>query len=204
MATARSIAIIGGGIGGLTVANTLARLGMSVSLYERSPYFIPTAGAGFSLQPNGQISLAYIGFKDEIEKILHPYHKWQIINDKGEALSTSHRLGEYKKRFGYYLGSSLRADLVDLLKVPIEKTGHLHYSHKVTNLQQDPDGVTISFENEKEQKSVRAEMLLVLMEYIQHLFNKYFLKKLQQYILKKIFSMVLLIILMSKHRLIQQ
>jgi 2-polyprenyl-6-methoxyphenol hydroxylase-like FAD-dependent oxidoreductase len=37
MATARSIAIIGGGIGGLTVANTLARLGMSVSLYERSP-----------------------------------------------------------------------------------------------------------------------------------------------------------------------
>ena len=160
MAIARSVAIIGGGIGGLTVANSLARLGLSVSLYERSPYFIPTAGAGLGLQPNGQISLAYIDFKDKTDKILHPFHKWQIINDNGEVLSTSNRLGEYKDRFGYYLGSVLRADLVDLLKEPIEKTGQLHYSHNVKNIEQDSDGVTISFENEKEQKPVRVDMVI--------------------------------------------
>jgi len=75
-AIARSVAIIGGGIGGLAVANSLKRLGLSVSLYERSPYFIATAGAGFGLQPNGQMSLAYIGFKDQAEKILHPFYRW--------------------------------------------------------------------------------------------------------------------------------
>ncbi|CAF5033797.1 unnamed protein product, partial [Rotaria sp. Silwood1] len=69
MAIARSVAIIGGGIGGLTVANTLMRVGMSVSLYERAPYFIPTVGAGFGLQPNGQAVLAHIGFKEKVEKI---------------------------------------------------------------------------------------------------------------------------------------
>ena len=62
MAVARSVAIIGGGIGGLTAANTLMRAGMTVSLYERSPYYIPTAGAGIGLQQNGQICLRHIGF----------------------------------------------------------------------------------------------------------------------------------------------
>jgi len=116
MATARSVAIIGGGIGGLAVANSLMRIGMSVSLYERSPYFIPIAGAGFGLQPNGQISLAYIDFQDQAEQIIHPFLKWQLINDNGKVLSTSNRLGEYGKRFGYFLGGALRADLVDILK----------------------------------------------------------------------------------------
>jgi 2-polyprenyl-6-methoxyphenol hydroxylase-like FAD-dependent oxidoreductase len=49
MTIARSVAIIGGGIGGLTVANSLKRLGLSVSLYERSPYFILTAGEKYRL-----------------------------------------------------------------------------------------------------------------------------------------------------------
>jgi salicylate hydroxylase len=160
MATARSVAIIGGGIGGLAIANSLMRIGMSVSLYERSPYFIPIAGAGFSLQPNGQISLAYIGFQEQAEKIIHPFLKWQLINDNGKVLSTSNRLGEYGKRFGYFLGGALRADLVDILKKPLEKTNTIHYSHKMININQDVDGVIISFENEKQQKPIRVDMVI--------------------------------------------
>ncbi|CAF2756257.1 unnamed protein product [Rotaria sp. Silwood2] len=75
MATARSVAIIGGGIGGLTVANALKQMGMSVSFYERAPYFIPTVAATYGLQPYGQMSLANIGFKDQVEKIIHPFHR---------------------------------------------------------------------------------------------------------------------------------
>jgi salicylate hydroxylase len=160
MAIARSVAIIGGGIGGLTVANSLKHLGLSVSLYERSPYFIATAGAGFGLQPNGQMSLAYIGFKDQAKKILHPFYRWQIINDNGEILHTNDRLSEYGKRFGYFLGGALRAELVDLLKEPIEKNGILHYSHNMIDMKQDADGVTILFENEKQQKPIRVDMVI--------------------------------------------
>lgn len=157
MAIARSVAIIGGGIGGLTAANALKRAGLSVSLYERSPYYIPTAGAGFGMQPNGQISLASIGFKDQVKKLIQPFLKWQIIDDNGKVLATSNRLADFEKRFGYSLGGALRAELVDILKEPIEKSNNLHYSHHVTNIQQDSDGVTISFEK---QKPVRVDIAI--------------------------------------------
>lgn len=157
MAIARSVGIIGGGIGGLTAANSLKRAGLSVSLYERSPYFIPIAGAGFGMQPNGQISLAFLGFKDQVNKLIQPFLKWQLIDDNGSAISTSNRLAEFETRFGYYVGGALRAELVDMLKEPIEKSNNLHYSHNVTSLQQDPDGVTISFEK---QEPVRVDMVV--------------------------------------------
>jgi 2-polyprenyl-6-methoxyphenol hydroxylase-like FAD-dependent oxidoreductase len=157
MARARSVAIIGAEIGGLTAANALKRAGLSVSLYERSPHFISTAGAGFGLQPNGQLCLSYLGFKDQAKSILQPFITWQFIGDKGEVLNKTNRLGEYEQRFGYYLGGALRADLVDLLKEPIEKSNDLHYSHNVIDLQQDADGVTISFE---QQKPVRVDMVI--------------------------------------------
>ncbi|CAF3366552.1 unnamed protein product [Rotaria sp. Silwood1] len=160
MATARSVAIVGGGIGSLTVANALKQIGMSVSLYERAPYFIPTVGAAFGLTPNGQMSLAHIGFKDQIEKILHPFLKWQILNDNCEIVAASDRIGDYGKRFGYFMGGTLRSELVDVLKEPLEKNGILHYSHNVTNIKQDNDGVTISFDNEKEQKPVQVDMVI--------------------------------------------
>ena len=157
MAIARSVAIIGGGIGGLTAANALKRTGLSVSLYERSPYFIPTAGAGFGMQPNGQISLASIGFTDQVKNLIQPFLNWQIIDDNGKTIVTSNRLGQFEKRFGYSLGGALRAGLVDILKEPIEKSNNLHYSHNVTDLQQNADGVTISFEK---QQPVRVDMVI--------------------------------------------
>ncbi|CAF2422757.1 unnamed protein product [Rotaria sp. Silwood2] len=160
MATARSVAIVGGGIGGLTVANALRQIGMSVSLYERAPYFIPTVGSAFGLTPNGQISLAHIGLKDQIEKILHPFLKWRVLNDNCEVVAASDRIADYGKRFGYFMGGTLRSELVDVLKEPLEKNDILHYSHNVTNIKQDNDGVTISFDNEKEQKPVRVDMVI--------------------------------------------
>lgn len=149
MIIVRSVAIIGGGIGGLAVANALKRSGLSVALYERSPYFIPTAGAGFGLQPNGQMSLSYLGFKDQAINLVHPFHKWQLINDNGEVICKSERLSEYGERFGYFLGGALRAELVDVLKKPLEKSDSLHYSHNMIDIKQDSNGVTISFENQK-------------------------------------------------------
>lgn len=160
MAIARSVAIIGGGIGGLTVANILLQKGMSVSLYERSPYFIPTAGAAFGLQPNGQLSLAYIGFKDQTEKIIHPFLNWQMINKNGEIIGKTNRLGEYGERFGYFLGSAIRADLIDLLKQPLEKNNILHYAHNMIDIKQDNNAVTLLLENKNQQKEVRVDMVI--------------------------------------------
>lgn len=159
MAIARSVAIVGGGIGGLTAANALKRIGLSVSLYERSPYFIPTAGAGFGFQPNGQIALNYIGLRDQAEHLVHPFHKWQLIDDHGRVLNSSNRLSEYGPRFGFYLGGAARAELVDILKQPLENADLIHYSHNLIDLQQDTDGVTLKFEN-PDQKLARVDMVI--------------------------------------------
>lgn len=160
MAVARSVAIIGGGIGGLTAANTLMRIGMSVSLYERAPCFIPTVGAGFGLQPNGQAVLAHIGFQEKVEKIGQPLLTWQIINGNGDVIGSSNRIADFGKRYGFFLRGTLRAELVDILKEPIEQCGNLHYNHNVINITQDNDGVMIYFENEKQQKPMRVDMVV--------------------------------------------
>ncbi|CAF4598216.1 unnamed protein product, partial [Rotaria sp. Silwood2] len=106
------------------------------------------------------ISLAHIGFKDQIEKILQPFLKWQIIDDNGEVVVASDKVAEYEKRFGYYMGGALRSELVDTLKEPLEKNGILFYSHNVIDIKQDNNGVTISFDNEKQQKPVRVDMVI--------------------------------------------
>ncbi len=45
------IAVIGAGIGGLTLAASLLRLGISVEVYEQAPQFAPI-GAGIQLTAN--------------------------------------------------------------------------------------------------------------------------------------------------------
>ncbi|CAF1279838.1 unnamed protein product [Rotaria magnacalcarata] len=122
---------------------------MSVRLF-----FIPTARAGFGLQPNGQAVLAHIGFKEKVQQITHLYLVWQIINGNGDVIASPNRIAGYGKRFGFFLGGTLRAELVDILKEPIERAGNLHYNHNVANIKQDADGVMISLENNQQKKSV--------------------------------------------------
>lgn len=159
MSVVRSVAVIGAGIGGLTVTNALMRLGLKVSLYERSPCFMATAGAGFGLQPNGQISLEYIGF-ERIKDLIQPFHLWQVIDDYGRPISVSTRLKDYEQRFGYAIGGALRADLVDLLKKPIEEENCLFYSHRAKKFEQDSDGVTVTFDHNQEEKFIRADLVI--------------------------------------------
>jgi 2-polyprenyl-6-methoxyphenol hydroxylase-like FAD-dependent oxidoreductase len=79
-----SIAIIGGGIGGLTAANALLqkRITDRVTVYEQAPHFIPTAGAGFGLSPNGQICLRSIGI-DGFKDFCLPFNHMKRIDLSG-------------------------------------------------------------------------------------------------------------------------
>ncbi|CAF4379882.1 unnamed protein product, partial [Rotaria sordida] len=99
-------------------------------------------------------------FKDQIEKIVNPFHKLQVINGNCEVVAKTDELREFGKRFGYFMGGALRGELVDILKEPLEKSGIIYYSHNMTNIKQDKDGVTISFDNEKQQKTVRVDMVI--------------------------------------------
>jgi 6-hydroxynicotinate 3-monooxygenase len=62
------IAIIGAGIGGLTLAASLLRLGFSVEVYEQAPQFAPI-GAGIQLTANAMKALRGLGLTESLRSI---------------------------------------------------------------------------------------------------------------------------------------
>jgi salicylate hydroxylase len=64
----RKVAVIGGGIGGLTVALALLRRGINVDIYEQSPEF-REVGAGIEISPNGTRVLDTLGLKEAFEQV---------------------------------------------------------------------------------------------------------------------------------------
>jgi len=63
-----SIAIVGGGIGGLTAALGLARAGFRPVVYEQAPA-LGEVGAGLSVTPNAVKGLAFLGLNDALSKM---------------------------------------------------------------------------------------------------------------------------------------
>jgi 2-polyprenyl-6-methoxyphenol hydroxylase-like FAD-dependent oxidoreductase len=62
------IAIIGGGIGGLTAAVALARQGLAAEVYERAPV-LEEVGAGVGLWPNAMTALEPIGLSAKVARL---------------------------------------------------------------------------------------------------------------------------------------
>ena len=62
------VAIIGGGIGGLTAANALSRAGIEVAVYEAAAE-LREIGAGVALHPNAMNVLRAIGVEDSVRKV---------------------------------------------------------------------------------------------------------------------------------------
>lgn len=61
----RTFAIVGGGIGGLTLAVALQKKGFCVRVYESAPGFKPL-GAGLGLAANAVKAFAEIGIAEEV------------------------------------------------------------------------------------------------------------------------------------------
>src|SRR6516162_7569069 len=61
------VVIVGGGIGGLFVANALLALGLRVSVYEQAPA-LGEVGAGVFLTPNSVRHLQRLGLGAEVER----------------------------------------------------------------------------------------------------------------------------------------
>lgn len=107
------IAIIGGGLGGLSAAISLRRAGHKVTIYERHT-FTGEVGAGIGIAPNGGKWLYKWGVDvaaglPVVSKQLI-IHKWET----GEVIATE-TLGDFKGRFGYDTLGFQRCDLHNVL-----------------------------------------------------------------------------------------
>ncbi len=107
--------VIGGGIGGLAVANSLAKHGREVHLIEKESEF-GEIGAGIQLAPNASWALDRIGALDDIKP--HAVFPQRIVwmdAISGEQL-TSLDLGEkFVERYGYRYFVMHRSDLLTVL-----------------------------------------------------------------------------------------
>ena len=68
MTTPQPVAVVGGGIGGLSVALALGRVGVHTTVYEQSPQF-EELGAGIGLGPNAVRRLDACGLGQSLREI---------------------------------------------------------------------------------------------------------------------------------------
>ncbi len=108
------VAIIGGGIGGLTAACALSRRGIEVSIHEAAQE-LKEIGAGVALGPNAMKVLRSLGLEDEVRGIAGR-SEWQVVRNglTSRVVSRSSRQ-EQAARFGSAGTTAHRADLLDVL-----------------------------------------------------------------------------------------
>lgn len=129
------IAIIGGGIGGLTMANCLQAKGIDFRLYEQAPQ-LGEVGAGIGLSKSVMDLFRQIGLYGELEAS-GSFIKY--------ACMTSKNL-EVRRELPVELDSICihRAKLIDILSKRIDK-GKIHLNKKVSKTSQNANGTTVFF-----------------------------------------------------------
>jgi salicylate hydroxylase len=140
------IAIIGAGIGGLTTALGLARLGMKPTVYEQAPV-LAEVGAGLSITPNAVKGLAFLGLSDALspvasepmQQLVRHHHTNQILV----------RIDRHPCRAEYgapYLQIH-RADMHRILAEAFTSLvpDGIRLGSAVTSMTQDTSGMTIRF-----------------------------------------------------------
>ncbi|HZO09237.1 MAG TPA: FAD-dependent monooxygenase, partial [Myxococcota bacterium] len=80
------ILIVGGGIGGLSLAACLVRRGIECELVEREPVWT-TTGGGITLYPNGMRALGAVGIRAEVEAAGLPLARIRMLDRGGRLLS---------------------------------------------------------------------------------------------------------------------
>src|SRR6266702_2365238 len=108
------VAIIGGGIGGLTAANALSQAGIEVAVYEAAAE-LREIGAGVALHPNAMKVLRASGVEEGVRAVAGR-SQWQVMRNwkTGRVIGrTSPR--QQAASFGIAGATVHRADLLDVL-----------------------------------------------------------------------------------------
>jgi salicylate hydroxylase len=138
-----SVAVVGGGIGGLFAANALAAQGVPVSVHEQAPA-LGEIGAGVMLTPNSVRQLQRVGLGPAVEKWgarIGPrsrYYRHDGTEIAGVQVTDS---AGWNAVFGMH-----RADLVAMLAEQLPDDV-VHTGHRCSGFEQDDDGARVSFDN---------------------------------------------------------
>ena len=140
------IAVIGGGIGGLSAALHLLKAGLDVHVYEQSPR-IGEIGAGIQISPNASRLLIRLGLEPAMDRVgVRPVAIHQRRWDDGRTLQRAPLGPEVEEAFGAPYYHFHRGDLAEFLGAALS-ADRLHVSHKLVDLEQKGERAIARFEN---------------------------------------------------------
>lgn len=143
---AKSIAVIGGGIGGLSAALNLLQAGYDVQVYEQSRKS-REVGAGIQVSPNASRIIESLGLGEQLEQVgVRPLAFHQRRWEDGRTLLGSPLGDAVLETFGFPYYQVHRGDLLAMLvgALPAER---LHLGRKLIAFQDRGDRVDIQFES---------------------------------------------------------
>jgi salicylate hydroxylase len=150
------IAVIGGGIGGLSAALHLQQAGFDVEVYEQAPR-ITEIGAGIQISPNASRLLIRLGLKPALDTAgVFPQAVHQRRWDDGRTLQRAPVGRLVEETFGAPYYHFHRADLANLLAAALP-TERVHVSHRLVDLEQKGERVVARFDNGA---TIEADMLV--------------------------------------------
>ena len=144
MRRAARIALIGGGIGGLTAARALRQRGFEPTVYEAAPE-LKEIGAGVALQPNAMKALRSLDLEAAVRAVgwESEYH---VVRDgrTGRVLTRTPQHGYLERRFGATGCTVHRADLLDILAAAVP-AGSVQLGARCVSVQANADGASARF-----------------------------------------------------------
>jgi salicylate hydroxylase len=147
MSSSQNVLVVGGGIGGLTLALALIRRGVEVEVYEQAPE-LREVGAGVQLGANGTRVLHALGLEDAIGATQSiASGKAARLWNTGQTWETFDLSAIAQQRYGaphiFMHRGDLHAALADAIRH--DKPDTIHLGCRFAGLMQDEAGVTIAF-----------------------------------------------------------
>ena len=143
----KPVLIVGGGIGGLTLALSLHQAGIACRVFEAAPEIKPL-GVGINLLPHGMRELTELGLQERLARLAVETSELCFYNRFGQFI-----FREPRGRFAGYEWPQLsihRADLHEvLLQAFVERMGRGAFlaGYKCISVEEKPNHVTAIFEN---------------------------------------------------------
>jgi 2-polyprenyl-6-methoxyphenol hydroxylase-like FAD-dependent oxidoreductase len=157
------VLIIGGGIGGMTLACKLAIGGVIPEVFDAAPRLEPI-GLGINLLPHAGKVMQEVGVLDEIAARSIETYESTFFNRFGQHIYSEPaglRAGYDLPQFSVHRGD-LHGPLLDRFTALAGKE-HLHLSHRCVGYEQDADGVVAHFQDTvtgEALPSVRGDVLI--------------------------------------------
>jgi salicylate hydroxylase len=153
------VLIVGGGIGGLTAAACLLKVGIDVEIYEQAPE-LSEVGAGIQMSANPTRVLYDLGLAEELDAVsVRPSAYRFVIYDSSDVLQEIQMGDAYVQRHGVPYYVLHRADFLDILerKVRVLNADVIHLNSMAEGFTESGDGVELRL---RDGRTVTGDVLI--------------------------------------------